>query len=175
MSLNIQFQLMIHMFVYGLFVGITYDCFRMLKEGFKSEIVGLCILLIYWAIQFPLAFIYIYKVNEGIFHLYILIFLFLGAWCYFKYLRQNLRQDLENLGISLFAIANFIKKFINIVVISPLLFIYKLVSDIMLLILRFLKLVFYNPSTKLYKKVKVGVLNKRKVRRRGKKTNSSIE
>ncbi|MGL4337002.1 MAG: spore cortex biosynthesis protein YabQ [Turicibacter sp.] len=168
MSLDIQFQLMIHVTLYGMFVGITYDCFRMFKEGFKNIFVQYFIILVFWLIQIPLAFVFIYQVNEGIFHLYILIFLLLGALCYFKFMRQNLRDDLENLGISIFVILNFIKKLVIILVISPILFIYKLLSDIIKMFLRVLEVIFYIPFVKLIKWVSC----KKKVKRRGKKTSS---
>lgn len=169
MSLDIQFQLMIHVTLYGMFVGITYDCFRLFKDELKNQIVQYIIMISFWLIQFPLTFVYIYQVNEGIFHLYILPFLFIGAWCYFKFMRQNLHNDLENLGISIFVILNFIKKLVNILVISPILFIYKLLSDIIKMFLRFLELIFYTPFVKLIK----WVSSKKKVKQRGKKTSPS--
>ncbi len=132
----------------------------------------MAVVILYWLIQVPLTFVYIYNVNEGIFHLYILIFLIVGAIIYFKFLKQPLHHDLEILGESLFTVSNFIKKVVNILVISPIMFIYKLVSDIIMLFLRILKLLFYTPIAKLGKRMS----SKKRERRRGKKkTNINTE
>ena len=145
MSLQVQFQLMIHVLLYGIFIGITLDFIFIIKDILLNYYMQWAVVILYWLIQVPLTFIYIYNVNEGIFHLYILLFLIVGAIIYFKFLKQPLHHDLEMLGESLFTVANFIKKVVNILVISPIMFIYKLVSDIIMLFLRILKLLFYTP------------------------------
>lgn len=172
MSLPVQFQLMFHILLYGIFIGVTLDFVCVVKESFFNYYVQWVVVILYWLIQVPLTFVYIYNVNEGIFHLYILIFLIVGAIIYFKILKQPLHHDLEMLGESLFTIAHFIKKVVNILVISPIMFIYKLVSDIIKLFLRILKLLFYTPLAKLGKCMS----GKKKERRRGKKkTNLNTE
>ena len=171
MSLSVQFQFMIHVLLYGIFIGVTLDFVCIVKEIFFSYYMQWVIIILYWLIQVPLTFVYIYNVNEGIFHLYILIFLIVGAIIYFKFLKQPLHRDLEMLGESLFTIAHFIKKVVNILVISPIMFIYKLVSDIIIVFLRILKLIFYTPFAKLG----IWFTKKKKVRRRGKKTNTNNE
>lgn len=172
MSLQVQFQLMIHVLLYGIFIGITLDFIFIVKEIFFNHYMQWAVVILYWLIQVPLTFVYIYNVNEGIFHLYILIFLIVGAIIYFKFLKQPLHHDLEILGESLFTVSNFIKKVVNILVISPIMFIYKLVSDIIMLFLRILKLLFYTPIAKLGKRMS----SKKRERRRGKKkTNINTE
>ncbi len=172
MSLQVQFQLMIHVLLYGIFIGITLDFVFIVKEIFFNHYMQWAVVILYWLIQVPLTFVYIYNVNEGIFHLYILIFLIVGAIIYFKFLKQPLHHDLEILGESLFTVSNFIKKVVNILVISPIMFIYKLVSDIIMLFLRILKLLFYTPIAKLGKRMS----SKKRERRRGKKkTNINTE
>lgn len=171
MSLNTQFILMIHAILYGVFIGITFDCVTIVKNQLFNQIVQIALIVLYWIVQIPLTFVYIYNVNEGIFHLYILLFLALGAILYYKFMRQNLHHDLEMLGESLFIVAKFIKKMVIILVISPIMFIYKLVSDIIIVFLRILKLIFYTPFAKLG----IWFTKKKKVRRRGKKTNTHNE
>lgn len=172
MSLQVQFQLMIHVLLYGIFIGITLDFIFIIKDILLNYYMQWAVVILYWLIQVPLTFIYIYNVNEGIFHLYILLFLIVGAIIYFKFLKQPLHHDLEMLGESLFTVANFIKKVVNILVISPIMFIYKLVSDIIMLFLRILKLLFYTPIAKLGKRMS----SKKRERRRGKKkTNINTE
>ncbi|MDO4924597.1 MAG: spore cortex biosynthesis protein YabQ [Turicibacter sp.] len=163
---------MIHVLLYGIFIGITLDFIFIVKEIFFNHYMQWAVVILYWLIQVPLTFVYIYNVNEGIFHLYILIFLIVGAIIYFKFLKQPLHHDLEILGESLFTVSNFIKKVVNILVISPIMFIYKLVSDIIMLFLRILKLLFYTPIAKLGKRMS----SKKRERRRGKKkTNINTE
>ena len=172
MSLSVQFQFMIHVLLYGIFIGVTLDFVCIVKEIFFNYYMQWAIIILYWLIQVPLTFVYIYNVNEGIFHLYILLFLALGVILYYKFMRQNLHHDLEMLGESLFIVAKFIKKLVIILVISPIMFIYKLVSDIIMLFLRILKLLFYTPLAKLGK----WMSSKKKERRRGKKkTNLNTE
>ena len=172
MSLQVQFQLMIHVLLYGIFIGITLDFVFIVKEIFFNHYMQWAVVILYWLIQVPLTFVYIYNVNEGIFHLYILIFLIVGAIIYFKFLKQPLHHYIEILGESLFTVSNFIKKVVNILVISPIMFIYKLVSDIIMLFLRILKLLFYTPIAKLGKRMS----SKKRERRRGKKkTNINTE
>ncbi len=175
MSLQVQFQLMVHVLLYGIFIGVTLDFTYIVKEILFNHSIQWVIIVMYWLIQIPLTFIYIYNVNEGIFHLYILLFLFVGAIIYFKFLKQPLHRDLEMLGESLFTVAHFIKKVVNILVISPIMFIYKLVSDIIMLFLRILKLLFYTPLAKLGKSISSKKKKKEKRRRGRKKVNSSTE
>ena len=85
MSLSVQFQFMIHVLLYGIFIGVTLDFVCIVKEIFFNYYMQWAIIILYWLIQVPLTFVYIYNVNEGIFHLYILIFLIVGAIIYFKF------------------------------------------------------------------------------------------
>ena len=121
---------MIHTLLYGIFIGVTLDFVCIVKESFFNSYMQWVVIILYWLIQVPLTFVYIYNVNEGIFHLYILLFLIVGAIIYFKILKYPLHRDLEMLGESLFKVAYFLEKVVNILVISPIMFIYKLVSDI---------------------------------------------
>jgi spore cortex biosynthesis protein YabQ len=165
---------MVHAILYGIFIGITFDCVMIVKNQLFNQIVKIALVALYWIVQLPLTFVYIYNVNEGIFHMYILIFLALGIVLYYKFMRQNLHHDLEMLGESLFTVTKFIKKMVIILVISPIMFIYKLVSDIIIVFLRILKLIFFTPFAKLgswFKKKKKKV----KVRRRGKKVKTDNE
>ena len=171
MSLNTQFILMIHVILYGIFIGITFDCVSLIKHNILNPIVQMAVIVLYWIVQLPLTFIYIYNVNEGIFHLYILLFLFVGAVIYYKFMRQILHKDLEKLGESLFSIAIVFKKMVIILVISPLMFIYKFVSDIIKLLIKILKLIFYTPLANLGK----WISKKKRVRRRGKKSKVNNE
>ncbi|MDE5977587.1 MAG: spore cortex biosynthesis protein YabQ [Turicibacter sp.] len=172
MSLSVQFQLMIHVLLYGIFIAITLDFVYIIKEIFFNSYLQWIVIVLYWLIQVPLTFVYIYNINEGIFHLYILLFLIIGAITYFKWLKNRLHHDLEILGESLFTIVRMIKKVVNILVISPMMFIYKIVSDIIMLFLKILKLLFYTPFAKFRKRVS----GKKRERRRGKKkTNLNTE
>ena len=169
MSLTIQFYLLIHMFIYGAFVGITFDCATTLKNDLKNKYLKIALMIFYWIAQIPLIYIYLYNVNDGVFHFYIIAFIILGALGYFKFMKEKFYQELEVLGENIFIIMDFIKKLLNIVVISPIRFIYKIISDIMKGILKILKAIFYTPFVRLGK----WRLNKKKVKQSVKKANGN--
>jgi len=169
MSLAIQFYLLIHMVLYGAFVGITFDCITTLKDDLKNKYLKIAVMILYWIAQIPLVYIYTYNVNDGIFHFYIIIFLIIGALSYFKFMKKRFHQELELLGENIYIIMRIFKKLLNILVISPIRFIYKIISDIMKGILKILKLIFYTPFVRLGK----WRLNKKKVKQSVKKANGN--
>ena len=71
MSLSVQFQFMIHVLLYGIFIGVTLDFVCIVKEIFFSYYMQWVIIILYWLIQVPLTFVYIYNVNEGNFTHYV--------------------------------------------------------------------------------------------------------
>ena len=169
MSLAVQFELMIYAIIYGVFIAITYDSVQLLKPVALSQAFSIGIDCCFWLIHIPLTLLYLSNVNDGVFHLYILIFFILGMVSYFILLQYKFRQDLEKLGECLFIVGRFIYKILNLLVISPILFIYKLLSDIINMFLRFLKFTIYVPFVKVMKRV----FKQKKVSKRGKKTDVS--
>jgi len=170
MNLQTQFDLFIHMILYGAFIGITYDGVNIVKNDMRHKANRVVTMTIYWAILVPLTYLYLYNVNEGIMHLFVFASLFIGFALYFKFMKQPFRKDLEMLGKNIFLILNVAKKAINLIIISPILFIYRLVSGIIKWILKLLKLIFITPLVKLGKWG-----SKKKVKKRVKKANGHQE
>ena len=158
------------MILYGAFIGITYDGVSIIKDDMRHKGNRIVIMTIYWAFLVPLTYLYLYNVNEGIMHLFVFASLFIGNILYFKLLKQHFRKDLEMLGKNIFLILNVLKKVVNFVIISPIVFIYRLISVIIKWILKLLKFVFIAPLIKLGKWG-----SKKKVKKRAKKANGHQE
>lgn len=54
MSLQIQFLLMIHVLLYGIFIGVTLDFVYIVKEILFNQSIQWVIIVLYWLIQIPL-------------------------------------------------------------------------------------------------------------------------
>jgi len=170
MNLSTQVDLFIHMILYGAFIGITYDGVNIITDDMRHKANRIITMTIYWAILVPLTYLYLYNVNEGIMHLFVFASLFIGNTLYFKLLKQHFRKDLEMLGKNIFLILNVTKKVTNFLIISPILFLYGLISGIIKWILKLLKFIFITPLIKLGKWG-----SKKKVKKRAKKANSHQE
>ena len=170
MNLQTQFDLFIHMILYGVFIGITFDSINIIKNDMRHKVNRILTMALYWIILVPLTYLYLYNVNEGIMHLFVFLFLFLGNAIYLKFLKRFYRNDLEMLGEIIFLFANTIKKVVNWVIFKPLVFIYRVLSDIIKGILKLLKFIFITPFVKLGKRV-----SKKKVKKRVKKANRHQE
>jgi len=157
------------MLLYGAFIGITFDCTSTLKRDLTNKYYQIAVIIFYWIMNIPLIYIYIYNVNDGIFHVYIILFIIMGAIIYFKWMKPRFYHDLELLGKNIYISLSFIKKILNILVISPILFIYKLFSDIIIGILKILKVMTYTPFIKLRK----WDLNKKKVKQSAEKVDGN--
>lgn len=154
MSLSLQYYLFIHMLLYGAFIGITFDLVSALKQELAFKPFKIVMMTFFWITQTLLTYLYIYNVNEGVFHLYIIIFLIGGALIYFRWLRAVFFRDLEILGKNFFIILFFLKKVLNLLVFSPCVFIFKVISGIMEKCIKILRSIFYDPLIKRLKRVK---------------------
>lgn len=183
MNLIIQIYLLAHMLVYGAFVGITFDLVSVVKDDIRLPFQRIAAMIAYWLFLVPVSYVYLYQVNDGIFHLAIFPFLFAGIFLYFKCMRSLFWRDLETFGKVVFLILGFLKKLMNMLVISPFLFLYKLISAIIKKILIILGAIFVQPFRKMgkrfwdKKKVKKHVKRAKKAeakqRRQAKKANSN--
>jgi len=170
MSLHTQFDLFIHMILYGAFIGITYDGVNIVKNDMRHKANRVVTMVVYWAILVPLTYLYLYNVNEGIMHIFVFASLIIGNALYFKFMKKPFRHDLEMLGKNIYLILSVIKKVVNLTIISPILFIYRLISDIIKWILKLLKFIFITPLVNLGKWG-----SKKKVNKRDKKANGHQE
>ncbi|MCL1950545.1 MAG: spore cortex biosynthesis protein YabQ [Turicibacter sp.] len=170
MNLHTQFDLFIHMILYGAFIGITYDGVNIIKGDMRHKPNRVITMVIYWSILVPLTYLYLYNVNQGQMHMFVFVSLFIGNGLYFKLMKRQFRNDLEMLGKNIYFILGVIKKVANVIIISPILFIYRLFSDIIKWILKLLKFIFVTPLVNLGKWG-----SKKKVNKRVKKANGHQE
>lgn len=133
MSLNSQFYLLIHTILYGMFLGLMFDNLSMVVTRLKKKILRDFLMLIYWALQLPLAVVYFHHVNLGQFQSYLVVFVLLGGWVYFKILSHNYAVRLHEFKEPCFLIFKFIKKSLNLIFFKPLVFIFKSISAIMII------------------------------------------
>lgn len=81
MSLIVQIQSLFYSFLYGLFASILFNlCYKGLF--YKNIIIRVLFNLIFCITLYVLYFYLLYKINNGILHLYFFITLYLGFYIY---------------------------------------------------------------------------------------------
>jgi len=133
MSLNVQFYLLVHTILYGVFLGLTFDSLNLGIQRIKKRLLSDFLIVLYWLVQLPLAIWFFHKVNHGQFQTYLLIFALLGGLIYYKMLQKKYHQDLKILLKHTKLLYKGIKKVTNIIIFSPLLFIFRIIFDIIVL------------------------------------------
>ena len=139
MSLNSQINLLIHTILYGIFLGLMFDTLSMAVTRLKKKFISDILIVIYWAMQIPLAVLYYHRINQGEFQSYLLIFVLLGGLVYFKILRLNYLERLRELKEVCCQIYKFVKKLLNVIFFKPLAFIFKLISAIIVIPKKFFR------------------------------------
>jgi spore cortex biosynthesis protein YabQ len=130
MSLDRQFYLFIHTILYGVFLGLSFDTFELFCQWVKKKIIRDILIILFWAMQLPLAVLLFHRVNRGEFQSYLLIFVLLGGWIYFKILKKKYIQDLKTLIQVCHQVYKWIKKVLNVLFFKPIAFIFRIVFDI---------------------------------------------
>ena len=133
MSLNIQFHLLIHTILYGIFLGLCFDTFDTFSQRVKKKICRDIIIILYWAIQLPLVVLFFHRVNQGEFQSYLLIFVLLGGLVYYKIFRKKYAKDLKTLIKVCRNVYMGIKKVLNLLIFKPIVFIFRVIFDIIVL------------------------------------------
>lgn len=133
MSIQVQAITMLLMVACGMSMGLLYDTYRVMKgqTGLRGWLVIICDLL-FWASCIFLVFGTLLRVNEGMVRIYLFLGMGIGAWIYFSlftsfYIKWFLR--LINL---VKAIYRFIVRLINLVIIKPLIFLYRTIVAIVI-------------------------------------------
>jgi len=133
MSLNIQFYLLIHTILYGVFLGLSFDTLDMCCQRMKTRICRGILIIFYWAMQPPLAVLFFHRVNRGEFQSYLLIFVLLGGLVYFKFFKKKYSKDLKTLVKVCHKLCNWIKKLLSLLIFKPIAFIFRVIFDIIVL------------------------------------------
>ena len=133
MSLNIQIYLLIHTILYGVFLGLCFDTLELLGARVKKKLCQDFLIILYWAMQIPLTVLFFHHVNRGEFQSYLFIFVLLGGLGYFKFFRNKYLKDLKTLLEVCFQMYKCIKKVLNVLIFKPIVFIFKIIFDIMVI------------------------------------------
>jgi len=139
MSLGSQFYLLIHTILYGIFLGLIFDTLSLALMRFKKRFNRGFLIIIFWALQVPLAVLYFHRINQGKFQSYLVIFILLGGWAYFKILRRDYLERLREFKEVWDHIYKFIKKLLNVTLFQPAVFIFRFVSAIIALPRKFFR------------------------------------
>jgi len=148
MSLNTQFYLLTHTLLYGIFLGICLDSVDLFLRNVKNRIFIKIILILHWLMQFMLAMLFFHRVSHGQFHSYLLLIVLLGTWIYFKLLKKKYLKELEILMNFASHLLNGIKKLINVIIFTPILFIFNVISDIIVIPKSFFRKLLFKEMTK---------------------------
>jgi len=130
MSLNEQVYLSVHAIVFGFFIATCFDVVRLSVLQVKSVAISNFFQVLFWVFQVPLLIVYIYQVNGGIFHFYIVFFLLVGAVVYFKFFRELFFAHLSTLDEHTKKVIEFVKNTVDKLFFEPLRFIFRMISDI---------------------------------------------
>jgi len=139
MSLNIQFYLLTHTILYGIFLGLCFDTLDMFSQRVKKKICRDALIILYWSMQLPLAVLFFHRINRGEFQSYLLIFVLLGGLVYFKIFKKKYIKEMKTLIEVCLQVYQWIKKVLNILIFKPILFIFRIIFDIIVLPKKFFR------------------------------------
>jgi len=139
MSLNVQFNLLIHTILYGIFLGLCLDALNLFVQRMKKKICRDILMILFWGAQLPLAVLFFHRINRGEFQSYLLIFVLLGGWIYFKIFQKKYIEELKILIKACFEVYTGVKKALNVLIFVPLLFIFRAIFDIIVLPKKFFR------------------------------------
>jgi len=130
MSLDIQFYLLIHTILYGIFLGLSFDTTNLIIQYLKNKIIRDLLIILYWAAQLPLAVLFFHRVNQGKFQSYLLIFVLIGGGIYFKFFQKKYLEEFKILLKICHRLYIGTKKVLNVLIFVPIGFIFQIVFDI---------------------------------------------
>ena len=139
MSLSIQFHLLIHTILYGVFLGLCLDTFNLFLQKMAKKIYREMLIILYWTAQLPLAVLYFHRVNSGEFQSFLLIFVLLGGGLYYKLLQKKYIKELKMFLNVCRQLYRWLKKLLNVLIFTPLAFIFGRIFDIMVLPKKFFR------------------------------------
>ena len=133
MSIKIQALTMLLMVGCGMTMGLLYDTYRVMKgqTGLRGWLVIICDLL-FWASCIFLVFGTLLRVNDGVVRIYLFLGMGIGTWFYFVLLHSfYIKWFLRFINL-VKAIYRFTVRLIHVVIIKPIIFIYKTVLAVVI-------------------------------------------
>lgn len=135
MSLNQQFITMLAMLISGLSMGIVFDGYRVVAHQlhfpkWTKPVLDIC----YWITAVCFIFRMLYITNQGEMRFYVFIGLLIGFWLYFLWFSFTTIRVVVILMKIIKQIVRFVIRSVEILILKPLIGLYKLV----IVLLRFL-------------------------------------
>jgi spore cortex biosynthesis protein YabQ len=142
-SIQTQLVTMALMVACGMTMGLLYDTYRVMKgqTGIRGWLVIICDLL-FWASCTFLVFGTLLRINEGIVRVYLFLGMGIGAWLYFVIFQAVYVKWFLRLINLVKAIYRFIVRTIHVLIIMPIIFLYKTILAIIIGITLFIWRIF---------------------------------
>ncbi|MBP1932476.1 spore cortex biosynthesis protein YabQ [Ammoniphilus resinae] len=139
MNIETQLVTMILMVACGVTMGLLYDTYRVMKgqTGMEGLLVLICDLL-FWASCTFLVFGTLLRINEGIVRIYLFLGMGIGAWLYFVLFHTFYIKWFLRFIRLVKAIYRFVVRTIEILLVKPLIFLYKVVVAVIVAIALFI-------------------------------------
>lgn len=135
MTLDIQALTMLHMLGAGIFIGGSYETYSRLRVRIHNWLSTLIQDIVFWLINGIIVFLWLQYVNTGEMRLYIFLSLLCG-YAMYKVLFQRIYRSFLEFLIRLCKWGyRTLKKTIHLLVITPVLWLYKAILAILIFIL----------------------------------------
>jgi spore cortex biosynthesis protein YabQ len=144
MTLTVQFETMLAMLFMGIWIGMAVDTYgRFIHEKRKWHWLHFINDLLFWLVQALLVFYVLLHVNQAEIRFYIFIALLCGYAAYRALFETVYKKMLEWAVSVVVALARFIVRVFNVVVVMPIKWLVWLITGILLYVLKLLqKIVF---------------------------------
>lgn len=141
----------------GFLIGIFFDIFRILRRSFKTpDLITYIEDFVFWIITGASILYTIFKFNNGIIRGYIFLGIGLGILTYILIFSKIF------IKVNIYII-NFMKKFFNIIIIIPLIFIFKILRKVILRPISFIFINIRGNMSKLKDKTLKMIVNNKKL------------
>lgn len=138
MSLNEQFITMLAMLLSGVGMGMVFDGYRVVALQLHFPKWTKPVLdFMYWLVAVCFVFRVLYLTNQGDLRFYVFIGLFLGVWFYFLWFSFTTVRIVVILMKALKQLVRFVKVCLDILLVRPVLLIYKLIRVLFRFLLAF--------------------------------------
>ena len=123
-----QFNLLFYSFIAGIFTGILFDIYRVIRGlELPNKVLGFIEDLLFWILAAIIIFIFLLYSNDAIIGMYVYLFMAMGVYIYIKLLSKKLIYVEAKIGI---AFTRIIRITFNLIIYPfRLLFNYFLVKD----------------------------------------------
>jgi spore cortex biosynthesis protein YabQ len=131
-SLHIQFYTLFAMVASGAGLGVVFDVYRVLARHFRlSRWVYALLDLVYWLLATAAVFAVLFHSNEGQIRLFVFIGICAGVWLYLRLFSSVVMKLVRWLIVLVQRTILLIKKIIDLFIVTPILWLYKLVIIIL--------------------------------------------